>query len=222
MIRARARWPPGPRACCCPVRWSGRSVAGRFARRACPAVETPQPVPRLAPGRASPPGPEEDLRREENVSAQRPQAGQEPRLPQPHVHPGRSRHPAQPSPEGPGQAVGLIGPIRDRRTFEALRGHGTRVRRGPLSLVYLAEVPEGAPRTRLAFAITRRVGSAVVRNRLRRRLRAVFLDLAPTLPAGAVLVSAGPGAVVRGPDELRDDVVRLLEALDHRLLREHR
>ena len=101
--------------------------------------------------------------------------------------------------------------------------------------MYLAEVPEGAPRTRLAFAITRRVGSAVVRNRLRRRLRAaggqyvvvkntraVFIDLAPTLPAGAVLVSAGPGAVVRGPDELRDDVVRLLEALDHRLLREHR
>jgi ribonuclease P protein component len=89
-------------------------------------------------------------------------------------------------------------------------------------MVYLAEVPEGAPRTRLAFAVTRRVGSAVVRNRLRRRLRAILTGLGPRLPAGAVLVSAGPGAVARDPDELRHDVVSLLDALDHRLLGERR
>jgi ribonuclease P protein component len=88
--------------------------------------------------------------------------------------------------------------------------------------VYLDEVPDGAPRTRLAFAITRRVGSAVVRNRLRRRLRALFAALAPGLPSGAILVSAGPGAVARHPDELRHDVVSLLDALDHRLQREQR
>lgn len=74
--------------------------------------------------------------------------------------------------------------------------------------------------TRIAFAITKRVGGAVVRNRLRRRLRAICSDLVRTgagpVPAGALLISAGPEAVRRTPDELRNDVVRLLDALDAR------
>jgi ribonuclease P protein component len=86
--------------------------------------------------------------------------------------------------------------------------------------VYLPEPLDGAPRTRVAFAITRKVGSAVVRNRLRRRLRAVLTDMATTLPPGALLVSASVGAVERSPAELRDDVVRLLETLQIQLCRD--
>jgi ribonuclease P protein component len=43
---------------------------------------------------------------------------------------------------------------------------------------------------RLAFAVPRRVGNAVVRNRVRRRLRASFRELvrAGQAPAGAYLV----------------------------------
>ncbi len=155
---------------------------------------------------------------EAHLSTQRPQAGQEPWLPTPHVHPCRSLDPAQPSRQGSGQAVGLILPIRDRHTFVALRTAGTRVRRGPLSVVFLDDRPDGPPR--VAYAITKRVGSAVVRNRLRRRLRAICADLARsqpgTVPAGALLISAGPEAARRNPDELRNDVVRLLDALDAR------
>jgi ribonuclease P protein component len=45
----------------------------------------------------------------------------------------------------------------------------------------------------LAFAISKRVGKAVVRNKLRRRLReAARLDA--TLPAGGYLVKAHPKA----------------------------
>jgi len=72
----------------------------------------------------------------------------------------------------------------------------------------------------VAFAITKRVGGAVVRNRLRRRLRAICADVhrsgTTVLPPGALLISAGPDAVRRTPDELRNDVVRLLDALESR------
>jgi ribonuclease P protein component len=112
----------------------------------------------------------------------------------------------------------LIGPIRDRRTFQALRAQGIRVRSGALAATHLAE--EGAPGTRVAFAITKRVGGAVTRNRLRRRLRAVIVELdrtgAATVPTGALLVAAGPEAVDRGTEELRNDVQRLLAALEDR------
>lgn len=72
----------------------------------------------------------------------------------------------------------------------------------------------------MAYAITKRVGGAVERNRLRRRLRAVFAHLASSgpgsLPDGVLLVSAGPEASKRGPEELRNDVNRLLAALETR------
>ena len=45
----------------------------------------------------------------------------------------------------------------------------------------------------MAFAIGKRVGKAVVRNRLRRRLKEAFRLDAP-LPAGAYLVRAQPDA----------------------------
>ena len=58
----------------------------------------------------------------------------------------------------------------------------------------------------------------MVRNRLRRRLRALVTDLARSgrVPAGALLLSAGPEAARRKPDELRNDVICLLDALEVR------
>ena len=86
-----------------------------------------------------------------------------------------------------------------------------------------AEGSDVAERTRVAYAVTKRVGSAVVRNRLRRRLRAVCSDLVRSrpngLPPGALLISVGPEAVRRRSDELRNDVIRLLDELDARLSR---
>ena len=100
----------------------------------------------------------------------------------------------------------------------ALRTSGIRVRRGPLSATYLAV--DGASTTQVAYAITKRVGGAVERNRLRRRLRAVFAELAKDregpVPEGVLLVSAGPEASSRDPEELRNDVKRLLAALETR------
>ena len=91
------------------------------------------------------------------------------------------------------------------------------MRRGPLGATFL---DDGSASLRVAYAIPTRVGGAVVRNRIRRRLRAIVVDLqrsgSMALPAGALLISVGPEAVRRTPDELRNDVVRLLDALHPR------
>ena len=64
----------------------------------------------------------------------------------------------------------------------------------------------------MAFALGRALGPAVVRNRLRRRLR-VLLS-ASSLPAGLYLVGATPAAVERSFDALRTDLSRLLQSID--------
>ncbi len=93
--------------------------------------------------------------------------------------------------------------IGDRATFEALRRSSARARAGPLSVAHVPPAP-GERRRRVAYAVGRPVGSAVVRNRARRRLRAVMAELARSgrLPAGAYLVSARPGVAQLPFEEL--------------------
>ena len=99
--------------------------------------------------------------------------------------------------------------IRDRATFEALRRSGRRVRRGPVTVTYTAAGT--APEPRVAYAIGRRVGTAVVRNRLRRRLRAATATVQGLAP-GAYLVAAGPDAAGQTYDELRKEVAEAMTA----------
>jgi len=83
--------------------------------------------------------------------------------------------------------------ITDRRTFEQLRRHGHRARRGPLTVTWLAP-SEGAALApaRAGFVVGKAAGGAVVRNRVRRRLRAALRELliAGGLPAGTYLLGA--------------------------------
>lgn len=67
---------------------------------------------------------------------------------------------------------------------------------------------------RVAYAIGRRVGPAVVRNRLRRQLRAAVREIHRDggLPPGAYLVSARPDAVGRPYRDLRSDLGAALVA----------
>lgn len=65
---------------------------------------------------------------------------------------------------------------------------------------------------RLAFSISRSVGPAVARNRLRRRLRAAIQSAAGSgqLRDGWVLVGAHHAALEQTFGELHDEVTRLL------------
>ena len=61
---------------------------------------------------------------------------------------------------------------------------------------------------RVGFVVGRSVGGAVVRNRVRRRLRHLVRDRLAELPAGVLVVRALPAAADVGYLELRDDLGR--------------
>ncbi len=65
----------------------------------------------------------------------------------------------------------------------------------------------------MAFALPRALGTAVTRNRLRRRLRAILDELAPSLPGGTMLVGAYPAATELTFDALRSEVIQLLRTV---------
>jgi ribonuclease P protein component len=58
----------------------------------------------------------------------------------------------------------------------------------------------------VAYAIGRRYGGAVERNRCRRQLRAAVHELVAEMPAGAYLIGIGPGAHGLAFRELRERV----------------
>lgn len=90
--------------------------------------------------------------------------------------------------------------ITDRRTFQELRQQGRRTRRGPLTVTWLAPPPATTTPPRAGFTVSKATGGAVLRNRVRRRLRAALRELLADgrLPAGTYLLS-GTAEVARMP-----------------------
>lgn len=144
--------------------------------------------------------------READLPAQQSKAQEEAWLPGPDADARGSRGPAVPPRPRQGPDLGLIWRVRGRESFRRLARAPAR-RRGPLSARFVAD---GFPTPRVAYAIGRRVGSAPVRNRLRRRLRAAVRERAGSLRPGSYLIGAGVAAVTLSPSELRDVLDQLL------------
>ncbi|MCD9624448.1 ribonuclease P protein component [Rhabdothermincola salaria] len=111
--------------------------------------------------------------------------------------------------------------MRDRRTFLELRRSGTRARRGPVAVIHLPDDPEApAQHPRVAFAVPRKVGNAVVRNRIRRCVKGRLLqrvrDPRRGVAPGAYLVTVRPEAAGLGGPEIADLVEGCLDRLDRR------
>jgi ribonuclease P protein component len=159
---------------------------------------------------------------ETDLPTERAEAGQDPRVPQTDVDQGwTGGDPVAPG-EGASSAVGVTGgppaghrrvagveALRSRRSFEAVRRSATRGRAGPLTVHFLEEASWSRPK--VAYAISRRTGSAVVRNRLRRRLRAIMSAQAQSIPVGAYVIRTGPDGTRLGFDELKVAMSRALE-----------
>jgi ribonuclease P protein component len=137
---------------------------------------------------------------EKDLPTEQPPAGQETRVPTPHVDPCRPGHHQVEAAQGSAPPVGLIWRVDRRDIFEALR-HGRRRREGPITVSWIPGDPAEPPR--VAYTIGRRVGSAVVRNRVRRRLRMLIREAAPMLRPGAYLIGVGPAAALLSHEELR-------------------
>jgi ribonuclease P protein component len=75
-------------------------------------------------------------------------------------------------------------------------------------------VPTKAPVTRAGFVVSKAVGNAVVRNKVKRRLRQLVAERLSTLPPGSTLVvRALPQAAVTSYDQLGLDLDSALAAV---------
>lgn len=100
--------------------------------------------------------------------------------------------------------------LRTTRDFAALQGAG-KTRSHPLLLVRFVRNDRG--QTRFGLSTGKRIGGAVVRNRVRRRLREALRATDPSLrPGWDVLIVARPPAATASFAELSEALVGLLKA----------
>ncbi|RMG78475.1 MAG: ribonuclease P protein component [Chloroflexi bacterium] len=97
--------------------------------------------------------------------------------------------------------------LRHTADFERLRREG-RVFRHPLMLVSLAQ--NHLPYNRYGFIVSKRIGRAVVRNRVRRLMREAVHLLHPRLRAGYDVVLIARRPIVGQPFQAVRDAVYLL------------
>ncbi len=91
------------------------------------------------------------------------------------------------------------------------------VRAGRSHLVVHASTAEGP--VEVGFVVSRRVGPAVVRNRVKRRLRALLRERVDAVPPGThLVVRAHPSAAQATSAELADDLDSALSTVARRLV----
>src|SRR5665213_1510005 len=159
---------------------------------------------------------------EADLSTQRAQARQDTRFPQADVDQGwAGGHPLAPG-EGTQAPVGVttgptgrsrrpgVGPVRSRETFADLRRSTSRGRSGSVSVSFVGRPDWDRPQ--VAYAVNRKVGNAVQRNLLRRRMRAIVSERAEELPVGAYVVRSTAEGPALGFNELK---VAMSQALEH-------
>lgn len=101
-------------------------------------------------------------------------------------------------PARPTEALGASGKfareqrVRHRRDYARIQESGLRVHTDAFTLI--ASPRADGTEARLGCAVSRRVGNAVVRNRVRRLLKEVFRRRASSLPAVDFVVIAKPSA----------------------------
>jgi len=88
--------------------------------------------------------------------------------------------------------------------------HGKRARG---SVIHLAARPNSLPHSRIGYAVSRRVGSAVTRNRIKRRLREIVRDL-PIVPGFDIVAVPQASSRTASFRELMRDTERCIAKLN--------
>ena len=101
--------------------------------------------------------------------------------------------------------------LRQPKEFRHVLNSGRRVRDG---LVAVATARNNLPDqpSRFGFSVSRRVGGAVIRNRVKRRLRAIMQNT-PTHDGLDVVVTAFPNSAKSDPQRLVASVSKLSKRL---------
>ncbi|MFM7069630.1 MAG: ribonuclease P protein component [Actinomycetes bacterium] len=105
----------------------------------------------------------------------------------------------------------MIDSVSDRADFRAFRSSRQRGSSGPVAVVAVPRLD--ATRPAVGFALPKRVGSAVARNRARRRLRAICRELVRSneLPAASYLFTVRNDLSMISAPELRQHVLGAIE-----------
>ncbi|KQM95273.1 ribonuclease P protein component [Sphingomonas sp. Leaf22] len=151
---------------------------------------------------------------EADFSAEQPGTGPSSRLPLAHGDAGRPQRDPRPPLARPEEAVGLTKMLRRRDYLAANAG-----RRAPMpGFVLLVrqrradELAESPNAMRIGITVSKKVGNAVVRNRMKRRFRALAAEMLPDMGvAGADHVLIGRASGIERPfDDLKADLTKAL------------
>lgn len=108
--------------------------------------------------------------------------------------------------------------MRRREDFSAAVRGGSRTGR-PLLTGHLLVRPGSQEPARAGFVVSRAVGGAVVRNTVRRRLRAIMRGYVDSLPQGSLLVvRANPRAATANQSDLAAELDLVINTLLRRQL----
>lgn len=112
----------------------------------------------------------------------------------------------------------MIGRLSGRRAFAAFNDPSVPHQRVRTTSLWCRFNESGEVPLRVAYAIGKRYGGAVQRNRLRRQLRALVAEVAPQheLGTGALLIGAQPSAAGLTFGALRDELNGLFSRLQQR------
>ena len=103
--------------------------------------------------------------------------------------------------------------LTKRRQFEAVREHGQSHSN---RLVILRTASNGLEITRYGFTVGKRVGKAVVRNRVKRRMREAVRHV-PVIPGRDIVITAREGTASASYGQLQEalhDVLRRARVLE--------
>ncbi|NNN13397.1 MAG: ribonuclease P protein component [Acidimicrobiaceae bacterium] len=101
--------------------------------------------------------------------------------------------------------------LSKRSDFDELKKAGRRFAGRNVSIVFVKRDSEGP--ALVGFAISKRVGNAVVRNRIRRRLRAISASAEAAFTSGSYLIAVKPSAKDSGYWELKADMDSVLRKI---------
>jgi ribonuclease P protein component len=171
---------------------------------------------------------------EKNISTSQSATQTHPWFPRPDGNPRGSQRTQAPARQrshkagdfDPAQAAGITerflyppdARLNQRAEFSHVQRHGVRLQTA--NFVLYAARQAGCQTIRLGMAVSRRVGNAVVRNRVKRFIREAFrLRLRSTLPAGtALVVIARSGSRALKTLDAANELAGAVQHLSHRLV----
>ena len=137
------------------------------------------------------------------------------RLPVAHGDGRRPQGPELPPCARPQEAQRLVSPPVLRKRADFLAANAGKRAATPGFILLVRDRSDGDPLKRVGFTVTKKIGGAVVRNRMKRRFRALAREILPVQGvAGADHVMIGrAGGIERPFAMLRDELARALDRL---------